>query len=84
MIEPTDVRPLPGADAFADPNHAPARRSRCAYCNGPFGMIRRRRSGRQFCSVVCMERYDDAMRETVQAKARWYGLIDRLRTGSND
>jgi hypothetical protein len=30
-----------------------------------------------------MERYDDAMRETVQAKARWYGLIDRLRASGD-
>jgi hypothetical protein len=80
MIEPTDVRPSPGADAFANSPAAPAPRSRCAHCNGPFGMIRRRRSGRQFCSVPCMERYDDALRQTVRAKARWYDLIDRLRT----
>ena len=82
MIEPTDVRPLPGADAF-ESNAAPARRSRCAHCDGPFGMIRRRRSGRQFCSVTCMECYDDALRETVRAKARWYGLVDRLRATRN-
>jgi hypothetical protein len=82
MFEPTDVRPLPGADAFAEPNTAAARRSRCAHCNGPFGMIRRRRSGRQFCSVACMDGYDDALRQTVRAKARWYDLIDRLRARS--
>ena len=82
MIESTDVRPLPGANAFSESDHAPARGNRCAHCNGPFGMIRRRRSGRQFCSVGCMDGFDDALRETVRAKARWYDLIDRLRSRS--
>jgi len=83
MIESTDVRPAPGANAISEPNAAPMRRSRCAHCDGPFGMIRRRRSGRQFCSATCMERFDDAMREQVRAKARWYDLIDRLRAVRN-
>ena len=82
MIEHTDVRPAPGADAIADSTHATARRSRCAHCHGPFGMIRRRRSGRQFCSVACMDGFDDALRDTVRAKARLYDLIDRLRARS--
>jgi len=82
MTESTDVRPSPGTDAMAEFSHARARRSRCAHCNGPFGMIRRRRSGRPFCSVACMDGYDDALRETVRAKARWYDLIDRLRARS--
>ncbi|HWE77355.1 MAG TPA: hypothetical protein VG270_02440 [Pseudolabrys sp.] len=81
MIESTDVRPLPGAEAVPEPNTARARRSRCAHCNGPFGMIRRHRSGRQFCSVRCMDGFDDALREAVRAKARWYDLVGRLRTG---
>ena len=80
MIDLTDVRPLPGAEPIAaSPDAAPVGRRRCAHCHGPFGMVRRRRSGRQFCSVACMDGYDDALRETVRAKARWYDLIDRLR-----
>ena len=82
MIEHTDVRPAPGANAMAESGAAPMRRSRCAHCNGPFGMIRRRRSGRQFCSVVCMDGFDDALRDTVRAKARLSDLIDRLRARS--
>jgi hypothetical protein len=81
MIESTDVRPSPGADLLSEPNPLPGRRARCAHCNGPFGMIRRHRSGRQFCSARCMDGFDDALRETVRAKVRWYDLIGRLRDG---
>ncbi|MGN6574030.1 MAG: hypothetical protein ACTHLO_21680 [Pseudolabrys sp.] len=80
MIDLTTARPLPGAEAVA-PSHdaAPSTRRRCAHCHGPFGLIRRRRSGRQFCCASCMDAYDDAVRRSVQAKARWLDLLDRAR-----
>jgi hypothetical protein len=78
MIDETESRPPPGAEAVFDPRAAAvAQRRRCAHCHGPFGLIRRRRSGRQFCSVACMDGYDDAQRRVVQAKARWLDVLDR-------
>jgi len=78
MIDETDARPPPGAEADSTSRAAVApHRKRCAHCHGPFGLIRRRRSGRQFCSVVCMDGYDDAQRRAVQAKALWLDILDR-------
>lgn len=80
MIDVTEARPLPGAEPIAaPPDAAPAARRRCAHCHGPFGLIRRRRSGRQFCCSLCMEAYDEAVRRSVQAKARWLDFIERAR-----
>ena len=58
MIDETDTRPPPGAETDSG-SRAPAvaNRKRCAHCQGPFGLIRRRRSGRQFCSIACMVLY---------------------------
>jgi hypothetical protein len=82
MIDLTHVRPLPGAEPIAAPPEAAiAGRRRCAQCHGPFGLIRRRRSGRQFCCAPCMEAHDDAVRSAVQAKARWLDFLDRARAG---
>jgi hypothetical protein len=82
MIDLTDARPLPGADPVA-PSYdaAPSGRRRCAHCHGPFGLIRRRRGGRQFCCSPCVDAYDDAVRRSVQAKARWLEFLDRARAG---
>jgi hypothetical protein len=77
MIDFTDVRPLPGADNISAPHAAFERRKRCAHCHGPFGLIRRRRGGQQFCCSSCMDAYDDALRRSVQAKARWLDFLDR-------
>jgi hypothetical protein len=80
MIDLTDVRPLPGADPIAASHDAaPDGRRRCAHCHGPFGLIRRRRGGRQFCRSACMEAHDEAVRRLVQAKARWLDFLDRAR-----
>ena len=76
MIESTDVRPLPDGEPVSG---APEARKRCARCGGPFGLIRRRRAGRQFCCSACMEAYDDALRRAVQAKARWLDIAGRAR-----
>jgi hypothetical protein len=75
MTDLTDARPSPDAEPVSA-SHA---RNRCAHCGGPFGLIRRRRAGRQFCCAFCVEAYDDAMRRSVQAKARWLDLVDRAR-----
>jgi len=32
-------------------------KTRCDYCCGPFGLIRRRHFGHQFCSEACEEGY---------------------------
>jgi len=80
MTEISDVRPLPGAEPIAPPPDAALLgRRRCVQCHGPFGLIRRRRNGRQFCCAPCVDAYDDAIRRSVQAKARWLDFIDRAR-----
>jgi hypothetical protein len=78
MIDETDTRPPPGAETDSGSRATVvANRKRCAHCQGPFGLIRRRRSGRQFCSIACMDGYDDAQRRAVQAKARWLEFLER-------
>lgn len=78
MIDETDTRPPPGAETNSGSRAAMVTsRKRCAHCHGPFGLIRRRRSGRQFCSIACMDGHDDAQRRAVQAKARWLDVLDR-------
>jgi hypothetical protein len=84
MTDVSDARPLPGAAPFSSASEAEAAiagRRRCAQCHGPFGLIRRRRGGRQFCCSACMEAHDEAVRHAVQAKARWLDFIARARLG---
>jgi len=76
MSEFTDARPSPDAEPVSA---AAEGRKRCAHCGGPFGLIRRRRGGRQFCCAFCVEAFDDAMRRSVKAKARWLDLVGRAR-----
>jgi hypothetical protein len=56
-----------------------ARRKRCEQCGKPFGLIRRRNAGRQFCSVPCMDRHTESVRKAVEAKARWYTFLRQRR-----
>jgi hypothetical protein len=77
MTDSTDAWSLPGTETVSPSADASAQRKRCAHCRGPFGLVRRRRAARQFCSAACMESYDEALRRTVQAKARWLNLLDR-------
>jgi hypothetical protein len=52
---------------------------RCAQCGGPFGLIRRRRAARQFCSLRCVDEYANGVRKAVEAKARWYEFLHQRR-----
>lgn len=54
-------------------------RRRCNHCGGSFGLIRRRRGSKQFCSVQCMENYAVAVRKSVEARARWYEFLYQRR-----
>jgi len=55
------------------------RRKRCDQCSGPFGLTRRRRAGKQFCSAKCMELHADGVRKAVEARARWLELLYQTR-----
>jgi len=79
MIDSSDARPVPGRQPLSTPAEAasPPPRRRCAHCSGPFGLVRRRRAGRQFCSASCMDAFDDTLRRSVQARARWLEFLDR-------
>jgi ribosomal protein S14 len=50
-------------------------RNRCAQCGRPFGLVRRRRAGQQFCSAACMTEQADSVRKAVRDKARWYAFL---------
>ncbi len=36
---------------------------RCFYCEGQFGLTRRKWSGRQFCSLWCLAWFENELRE---------------------
>lgn len=63
----------------AAPEFREHRRKRCGQCGGPFGLIRRRRGGKQFCSAKCAEQNADGVRKAVEAKARWYEFLYQRR-----
>ncbi len=56
-----------------------ARPKRCAQCGKPFGLIRRRSAGLQFCSAPCMDGHAEGVRKAVEAKARWYSFLHQRR-----
>jgi hypothetical protein len=51
------------------------RRKRCVQCGGPFGLMRRRRAGKQFCSQKCADQHADGVRKAVAIRARWYAFL---------
>ena len=50
-------------------------RNRCVQCGRPFGLVRRRRAGRQFCSAACMDEQIESARKAIQDKIRWYEFL---------
>jgi hypothetical protein len=52
-------------------------RKRCACCGNPFGLIRRRRGGKQFCSIVCMEKVGGGGVKSAKTAQRWYEFFRR-------
>ena len=84
MREQDQAQSVLGAIDFSDDSRAAselhaARRSRCANCGGPFGLVRRRRGGKQFCSGKCAEQYADGLRQALEAKTHWYERLYRRR-----
>ena len=84
MTQPDQARFALGENEFSAASTAAAearayRRQRCGQCGGPFGLIRRRRAGRQFCSAQCVESYADGVRKAVEARARWYEFLYQRR-----
>jgi hypothetical protein len=55
------------------------RRKRCVQCGGPFGLMRRRRAGKQFCSQKCADQHADGVRKAVAVRARWYAFLYQRR-----
>lgn len=52
---------------------------RCAQCGGPFGPIRHRRAGKQFCSARCVDDRAEMVRNAVAARARWLEFLYQRR-----
>ena len=76
MSDREPAQPSLGENSFAGAlPPAELRRRRCAHCGGPFGLTRRQRAGKQFCSAKCMA----ASGAGGQAPAwpRWLALISR-------
>jgi hypothetical protein len=51
------------------------RRKGCARCGNPFGLVRRRRHGRQFCSVACMDKGVDSVGMAGGVKTLWHAFF---------
>jgi hypothetical protein len=51
------------------------RRKCCVQCGGPFGLMRRRRAGKQFCSQKCADQHADGVRKAVAIRARLYAFL---------
>jgi hypothetical protein len=58
-------------------DYAGPERKRCARCGNPFGLIRRRRGGKQFCSIVCMEKGGGGSGKSAKSAQRWYEVFRR-------
>jgi hypothetical protein len=52
---------------------------RCAQCGRPFGLVRRRRAGKQFCSARCVDDHATAVRKAVEAWANWLDFLQQRR-----
>ena len=84
MSESDQARSFPGVDDFSetpqpssDVQDRPSKR--CAHCGGPFGLVRRRRAGKQFCSARCVDDHAAAVREAVRVRANWLDFLHQRR-----
>ncbi len=58
-----------------DSGRAEQPRKRCAQCGKPFGLVRRRRAGKHYCSAVCMDKHAASIRDAIREKIRWYDFL---------
>ena len=84
MSDRDPARPPPGEESFADEAHAAPelreiRRTVCAQCGGPFGLTRRHRAGKQFCSTRCMTEYKGSIRREPQTRSYWFDFFTQHR-----
>jgi hypothetical protein len=80
MRERHPAQPPLGANPFSGKSTGDARefrRKRCAQCGRPFGLIRRQRGGRQFCSAQCLIEYTQGARAA--PRSHWYDFIYQRR-----
>jgi hypothetical protein len=80
MRERDPAQPSLGANPFSgeaptQANLREFRRKHCAQCGRPFGLTRRRRAGKQFCSAQCVREYDAQS----EARAHWYDFLPQWR-----
>lgn len=61
------------------PSRIAAARNCCGQCGNPFGLVRRRRAGKQFCSAQCVEAYAEEARKATEASARWHAFLSPKR-----
>lgn len=65
------------AVAAPDGGRTDPRRKRCAQCGRPFGLVRRRRGGMQFCSSACLNEQAESARNAFRDKARWFEFLSQ-------
>jgi hypothetical protein len=63
----------------AAPDARGYRRKRCGQCGGPFGLMRRLRAGKQFCSQKGADQQADGVRKAIAMRARWYEFLYQRR-----
>jgi hypothetical protein len=84
MRERDPARSIPGAKLFSGETPTAAelrdfRRKHCAQCGRPFGLTRRQRAGKQFCSAQCVAEFTGEARDPVQARSHWYDFLYQRR-----
>ena len=80
MSEHDQAQPVLGAELFSVETLTAGelrefRRTHCAQCDGPFGLIRRRHAGKQFCSAACVAEYTADMRDRARPRSHWYDFL---------
>jgi len=79
MSDRDPVRLTLGGKPFSNqtqttPESGEIRRNRCAQCGRPFGLTRRHRAGKQFCSTRCMTEYKGSARRE-RARSNWFDFF---------
>ena len=84
MRERDPARPLAGAQSFSGETPTASelrkfRRKHCAQCGRPFGLTRRQRAGRQFCSAQCVAEYIGSADDGGRTRSHWYDFLTQRR-----
>jgi hypothetical protein len=59
----------------ANPAGRQDRRSRCAHCGRPFGLVRHRLASKQLCSASCLAAEGERMQRALKEKVRRFARL---------